>query len=314
MSEKKVRCNILVCGIVSSGSSALHNLLKEYDNIGYFSNEFDNFRAPGLIADQLSETSSLNHRNKIDELTKFSTLAKKWIYKSLIWKFIFNCIPKKYLESDCNIKIFDKIRLKLIALYNLYLLNQLNKSLKSDISFDEKTQITSKWIQDIGSIFSTVKDCVMYDQPILTATDIGTWTTVFNSYKLIIVYRDPRDQIAEIIKRGNLFAAYKKPYMTLVVDNLEAIYGKDKMGLTRFHIDAIKNRLKWIDYLERKLTKDRLLLIDFEGLVNNYDDYKSKVEDFIGVTKANHKFKNKFFNPIKSKENIGIYNKYLSKG
>lgn len=313
MIEMKERCNILIFGTLSSGSSALHNLLKEYDNIGYFHNEFDDFRAPGLVADQLCEVSSINFPNEIDKLLRFSNLIKRLIYKSLIWKIVFDCIPRKYWGIDYNIKILDILKIKLIDLYKLYFLDQLNKSLKSKISFEEKIQISNKWIQNINNIFSLDKDYVLYDQPILTATDIDTWTTVFNSYKLIIVYRDPKDQIADIIKSGKLFATYRTPYMTLAVDNLEAIYGRDKKGAMRFHIDAIKNRLKWIDYLERILDKDRLLLIDFEGFVNNYDDYKSKVEDFIGVTKANHKFKNKFFHPIKSMENIGIYNKYLSK-
>ena len=312
INKNKEHCNILVLGTSSSGSSALHNLLKEYDNIGHFPNEFDDFRAPGLVADQLNEVSSINFPNKIDKLLGFTNLAKRLIYKSLIWKLIFNCIPKKYRGIDYNIKLLDNIKDKLIDLYKLYLLDQLNKSLKTKIPFEEKIRNSNKWIQLIGNILFFDKKYVLYDQPILTKTDFTIWTTVFNPFKLIIVYRNPRDQIADIIERGNLFKPFGSAYMTLAEDNLEAIYGKDKKGAMRFHIDSIKNRLKWIENEEKRLGPDRLLVFDFEGLVNNYEQYKSKVEDFIGGIKDKHKFKYKYFDPVKSKENIGIYKKYLS--
>lgn len=67
------------------------------------------------------------------------------------------------------------------------------------------------------------------------------------------------------------------------------------------------------DYLEKNLDPDRLLLIDFEGFVNNYDDYKSVVDFFLGNMKDKHKFKKKYFDPVVSKNNIGVYKNYLNK-
>ena len=48
-------------------------------------------------------------------------------------------------------------------------------------------------------------------------------------------------------------------------------------------------------------------------LVNNYDIYKSVIENFIGDIKNNHKFNKKYFDPAISFKNIGIYKNFLSK-
>lgn len=311
MHLKKERCNILVIGLLSSGSSGVNALLKEYENIGYFSIEFDDFRAPGLVADQLSYPSCVNFPNKIDELVKFSNLTKILLFKSLIWKIFYNCVPKKYWGIDWNQDILNRFKFKLLRLNQLYLLQQLNKHLKTNIAFDEKIQISNKWIQQIGNIFPSDKDYILFDQPLMTSLDADIWTTVFKPFKMIIVYRDPRDQLADIIHRGYLFSPYGSPAMTMAGVNITAIYGRGKKGGIKFHLDAIRNRLKWIESLEKRLGPDQLLLIDYEGLVNKYDDYKSIIEHFIGGISDKHSHKNKYFNPVVSKNNIGIYKKYL---
>ena len=229
MNKFKERCNILVVGTLASGSSVVHDLLKEYDNVGCFSKEFDDFRAPGLVADQLSQSSSINFPNKIDEITRIHNLIKKLFFKSLIWRWVYRAIPKKYLEIDYGIKILENIKERIIRLNQFFLLNQLNKSLKSKISFEEKIQISNKWIQQIDNNFSLKKDYILRDQPLLTSIDTAIWTAVFKPFKLIIVYRDPRDQLTDIINRGILFKPYGSPYINEAGVNILDIYGKDKI-------------------------------------------------------------------------------------
>lgn len=308
ITECKDRCNILVCGTVSSGSSAINNLLKEYDNIGYFPFEFDDFRAPGLVADQLSCTSCINFPNKIDEIARFNHFISRIVLKSSIWKFI----PKSFLDLNYNNRLYRRAKELLIILNRFHLLLELNKKIKMNIPIEKKILFTHQWIQNIGDVFSLKKEFILFDQPIQKTTDISTWTTVFNPYKLIIVYRNPGDQIADMIKRKTFFKHYGSPNTTSAGFNIDSIYGRKRKSALRFHVDAIKKRLKWIDRLEDELDSDHLLVIDFEGLVNNYDEYKLKVEEFIGGIKEHHQLKYKFFDPDRSKENIGICNKYLN--
>lgn len=309
MEVHKIHCNILIYGTLSSGSSAVHNLLKEYDNIGYLANEFDDYRSPGLVADQLSYSSSVNFPNEIDKITLLNNSIKKVLFKSLIWKLFLCGISNKYL--DINIKLLSYIRNGLIGYSQILLLKNLNKNLKSSISFEKKIDFSNKWINDIGNIFSNHIEYMMFDQPINLTSEVSIWTKVFNPFKLIIIYRDPRDQLADIEKRGLLFMPFGSAATNLAGVNLDYIYGRDRKGATRFQIDAIRVRLKKIEYLEKILGKDNLLLIDFEGLVNNYKVYKTRIEDFVGGIKDNHRYKTKFFNPLAARANIGIYKKYL---
>lgn len=263
------RCNILIKGTLSSGSSAVKDLLREYENINTIPGEFDDFRSPGLVADQLSYNSSIDYPNKIDEITRLKSLKWRIIYKSVpknIWRKNWNNKMLKYFKNKLirlhqlylikyfkhklerlhqiyiikyfkrKLARFNQIYLvtfkhKLIRLHQIYFLKELNKSLKSTISFEEKIQFSNIWIQHIGDINSFNKDFVLFDQPLLPCSDINIWTKVFKPFKLICVYRDPKDQLAEMIKRGVLFSPFSSPVMTYTGVNVMSIYGKDRKGM-----------------------------------------------------------------------------------
>ncbi|HET6556676.1 MAG TPA: hypothetical protein VFG54_05140, partial [Prolixibacteraceae bacterium] len=76
---KDVKCNILICGILSSGSSALIDLLSEYRNMNIIPREFDDFRATGLVADQLRYQQSIDFPNMIDAVIQ-SKSKKSLVY------------------------------------------------------------------------------------------------------------------------------------------------------------------------------------------------------------------------------------------
>lgn len=54
------------------------------------------------------------------------------------------------------------------------------------------------------------------------------------------------------------------------------------------------------------------MLIDFEGLINNYDVYKNIIEDFIGNLKPHHRYQKLHFDPKQAKKSVGIYKEYLN--
>ena len=296
-----MRCNILVNGLLYSGSGALVDLLKEYDNINVINNEFNDFRAPGLVGDQLSYSSGIEFPNQIYKLTKISSILKL-IYLS-IPKFSWEWYQIKRFGAYFN---FLGTRL-----YQLYLLNKLNKYLKSNILFDAKIQKSNEWIHRIGGIFAKNKNYVLFDQPIMLGSDIEIWSRVFNPFKLIYVYRNPKDQLADIIRSNCLFPPFGAPYINLAGVTLETIYGRDRRGAIKFHAVAIQKRLEQISELKAKINPENFLLIDFEGLVNNSDKYISVIENFIGGIGENHKFRNTYFKPPLSKMNVDIYKDYL---
>lgn len=299
---RNIKHNILVEGLLKTGSSALVDLLREYDNIKVSQREFDDYRAPGLVADQLSSQQSLEFINRIDKIAR---------PKSII-KLIYNIFPIFHWR---RISTIGNIRGRFLSVRErnkqLKLLKELNNKLTSTISFEEKINFANQWISDVGNINSKNKDFVVFDQPLLTNLETHIWKEVFNPWKLIIIFRDPKDQLADIIKSEYLYAPYGAPYMNFGGATLETIYGRNRKGAINFHIDAIKKNLEWVDMLKKELNPDQFLLIDFEGLVNNYKEYKNVIEAFIGNIKPYHNSQKLYFDPLKAKENINIYKDYL---
>lgn len=281
------------------------DLLREYDNINVFNWEFDDYRAPGLVADQLNPKSSIDYPNRIDEILKI---------KSLKWRLIYNLIPKIIWkkEWECKPLNFFKSKNRIMRLNQIYFLKEFNNILKSDISFEKKIESANLWIQQIGAINSLKKDQVVFNQPLEPRSDLKLWTKVFYPFKLICVYRDPKDQIAELIKRNILFLPFSTPKMHPTSVNILSIYGRDRKGMMQFLTEALKYRLQDLDSLEKALEPDEVLMIDFEGLVNNYEHYKTMIENFLDISDSNHKNRRKYFDPELSKKNIGIYKNFLN--
>lgn len=297
-----MKANILIVGLLSSGSSALVDFFREYDNINIIPNEFNDFRAPGMVADLLDPSSNVGIKTDIAENTRFRNKVR--LIYNVFPVFKFKIVKIKGLK--------ERFKLALIRIKQLILLSKLNRNLSLCTSTEDKIRVANQWIEEIGDINGKNKTFVLFDQPLLTVLDTQIWKEVFRPLKLIIVFRDPRDQLAEIVRNGNLFAPYNAPNLTLSGVILETLYGRSRNAAFQFHVEAIIKRFEWIDSLLNDLEPDSLLLIDFEGLVNNYNKYKVVIENFVGGIKSHHKDQKLYFNPEKAAKNIGIYGEVLN--
>lgn len=307
----KERSNILIIGTLASGSSALVDMLREYDNINVLPREFDNFRRPGFVYDQLSYTTSIDYPSVIDKEIRFVNKKWKLFYRSSAWKLLFTDYFSGILDKEWG--KLSKYKNSLINLRHIYLLTEISKSLSSEISFKEKIQLSNKWIHQIGNIYSSKYDFTLFNQALLPWFDPEIWTKVFKPFKLICVHRDPRDQIAEMVKREIVFSPFRNSWLTYGQFNIMSIYGNDRKGRMKFMTDALKKRVVLLDQWIKILGPDQILLIDFEGLSYNYDNYKSQIENFLGLNCDRQKFKNQYFNPeVAIKNSIGIYKNYLT--
>lgn len=300
---KKVNTNILVVGLLSTGSSALVDMLREYDDIHLVPYEFNDYRAPGLVADQLNSQQNNDFLNEIGKLTTL---------KSRI-KLIYGIFPILRWEFSTITGIRSRFKSNSIRIKQLNILKKLNSKLGSSISSEEKIRHTNQWIQEIGSINNKNKKFVLFEQALLTGIEINNWKKVFYPFKLIVVYRDPKDQMADIIKNGKLYAPYGAPNVNYGGVALETIFGRSRAAAMKIHITAIKHRQKWIDSLVNELQSDNLLLIDFEGLVNNYETYKTIIENFLGINSKNHSKCKFYYDPKNAINSIDIYGNYLIK-
>ena len=309
----KERTNILIMGTLASGASALVDMLKEYENVNVLPDEFVSYRRPGFVADQLSYNSSLDYPSVIDGEITFENYKWELIYKSSIWKLFSAKGLKNAWDKEWGHPKLKAYKNSLISLYHIFFLKELNKSLRSDISFEEKIRLSSEWIHKIGNVYPSANDFILYNQPLHPWFDTEIWTKVFSPFKLIYVLRDPKDQLAEMIRREIVFSPFRDAQISYGQFNIVSIYGNDRKGRIRFVMDALKKRLEILDQWVEKLGPEQLLLIDFEGLSKNYDSYKSEIENFLGLRKDKHKFAKKYFDPdIAMKKGIGIFKDYLS--
>ncbi len=300
---RKAKTHILVVGLLSTGSSAVIDMLREYDDIHVVPNEFNDFRAPGLVADQLCNHKENGFLNDIGKLTTLKSTVKLiyGIFPILRWKInTITGIRSRFNSNSLRIK-------------QLKALKKLNVQLVSGISAEEKIRHANQWIKEIGNINNRNKEFVLFDQPLLTAIDTKIWKEVFYPFKLIVVFRNPKDQLAEIVKKGTLYAPYGAPNVNYGGVALETIYGRNKKAAMTIHIEAIRKRFEWIDSLQYDLDKQNLLLVDFEGFINDYDKYKTVIRNFIGNQEKNQTKSKLYFDPKNAKENIGIYKNHLNK-
>jgi hypothetical protein len=298
----KEKCNILILGLLSTGSSALVDLLREYDNINIIPGEFNDFRAPGLVADQLSFEQSVNFPSKIEYLIK----PKEYI------RLIYNIFPifRKEIFKIWRLKF--RYKNSSVRIKQLHYLKKLSNELNANCSIEDKIFSANRWVKNIGNINNRNKEFNVFNQPLLTGIETRIWNKVFDPWKLIIVYRDPKDQLAEIIKKGYLFKPYGAPNINMGGVIFETLYGRNREGAIKIHIEAITKRYEWIDELIKKIEPEKILLIDFEGLINNYEINKTLIENFIG-SKNTHHIKHKlYFDPANAKKSIGIYKNYLT--
>lgn len=300
--------NILICGVTRSGSSAVLDLLREYDNIGMFPEELDDFRAPGMIADQLDEELSSDWPNMIDQKVKLKGLRSKFyniVFSSPI--FLENG-RLNYLTR--NNKIDRQVKNKN---YRRELL-ALNKTLKSEVSLEQKILATTQWVSALREIYCSEqpeKDYFIFDQPVTVITKAKVWKQVFKPFKMICSIRNPKDQIADIISDRTLFKPYGAPKQNWGGNFLESLHGRDRISAIKMFIRDIKIKYEIINQRLETLSNDQFLLVSFESLVKDYDRMVKIIEEFLPGIKGHHANVKKYFNPEVSAKNISLFSEYI---
>lgn len=250
------KVNVLVTGLFYSGSGAVCDLLRQYNNIGIVPGEFDDFRRKGMIADHLTGKISGDYPSDLKNMAiRMDGFAEKMDNaKALRDKFM---LAQGYKESICN-------------------------------------------------HFARNKEFILFDQPIFYNLHNEVWPLFFEPFKLIVVYRDFYDQIAELIKQ-HIYFDIETPTRAMV-----SLFGDSREGAVRYEIFNALNRYESALKLQDIHGADKVCLVSFESLVNDYENQKARIEDFLGLDAENCVSEKKYFNPCESSKNIGIADAILS--
>ncbi len=315
-----------VTGYFYSGSSAVVDLIREYDDIYECKAEIRFIKDPGgLFELEYALVHNWDLINSTAAVTTYLDMCKIWArgngrnpfsvsglgyarklnpdFYKLSQEFIDNITTYKYKGDYYHYK-FRKGYFKYILDRWRWAAEYLSKGkVKTanrnieDCYFthpteEEYNKAVKVYIEKIFNMNGIAENMsILLDQAI-SANHPEVLSKYFNDAKMIIVTRDPRDIYIDMSQWG----------MNLDDD----IYSRES-GL-RFSI-----RHKQLLNNTYDSNKD-ILYIKFEELCLNYEKQVKKIETFLGINSSNHTLVKKYFDPEKSKHNVGIwktnYDKY----
>ena len=307
---------ILVNGYGWSGSSALIDFFREFNNTYVPNKEFRLIKDPfGLIDLDNSICNSIDQLNEDIAIRNFKWLADKYINKaggfrnnglSYCVDFGKNIakITSSYIEAltdynyrsywwflefkDSYIKYIIKKILRRLGIYNSKNHYKMRLVLKTE---EEFVQLTKAYLNDI--FMDLISDDennihhVVLDQAI-PANNPDLVDRYFNNGKVIVVDRDPRDVYIDLI-------------------NEKSLVGYD-VALNH-NVDLFVSFYKKVRH-QREISTPNFLKIKFEELVLQYDKTINEILRFLGIDSSAHINKFKYFDPNKSKKNIAIWANY----
>ena len=302
---------IIPMSYMGSGSSAVTDLLREYEGINTKNSDFEYvfLYAPDGLFDLEYKLLYNNNAIRSDEAIKsFRKLMKElYIYGgwgianykekisqnfiNIVDSYLNSIVTSKYhgiwyyhqkpTKVDWIIRVIKRVLFKKTTKLKQL---QLEMSMVSSEDFYEKSR---KFIVDVIKQISDTEENIVLDQLLLPHN-----LNLIDNYKIdgllpIIVSRDPRDVFI-------MNKYFWKPR------NQEIPYPTDVKEFCQYYKMMRRNEKK---------TNTLTLRLNFEDLVLNYEETKQDIENFIGIDSTHHKTKFKYFNPAISVNNLQVYNR-----
>lgn len=314
---------IIVNGYVSTGSSAVIDLIKEYGDVFVQGNEFRLFKDPHGLIDL---DRNLNHpydilnsdvaiRDYIEFIDRycseggfFSSLKMNMnnIFntdiKSLSLQYISHLVNSKYKGHWWYLD-FNKsfLRYRIDRLLRRFKIRDWRKNSVMYFYYRNEKEfisITKNYISDLFSeiLKNNSSSCskVLLDQAI--PPNLCSFAErYFDSYKIINVERDPRDVYVDLIT--------------------EEKRNGDIVGHVGFDIAKTHNVDLFISWFKaqrfnKSQKSSKILEIHFEDLLLNFDVVSKIIVDFLELDESQHIKKGEFLNLDISRKNIGIWRQY----
>lgn len=319
------RINVAVTGYFGTGSSAVVDLLKEYKPVKivpYSGQSYEHnvlYHHGGLydVCALLSRGNTLYTSDKvinnfITEMKRLNDYDYVWFgsyqklfgdrFMELVYEFVDSIAEKREDKTTNHIIKCRFSLLKAIAQMALRITQKRNFSNYGvKYIYDNETPYCAlpteaelyaaarKFTSGYFSLFNSEDDneIKIFDH-IIWPGQIDAYQQCFdNSFKMIIVDRDPRD----------LF----------ILD--QHIWSANKFRKSKIHFpsDPIEFSNEWKNTLVTTFSNPNAMRIHFEDLIYNYEQTVNKIEEFLGLKSEDHLGKNKHFNPEDSIENTQVF-------
>lgn len=308
---------IIVSSFMGSGSSAVTDLLSEYNNINCKNKDFEYIflHCPNGLFDLEDKLLIGNTMVRSDEALRSFEQTMKNLYFNKKWWFAnyrekvspyFIDNTTKFIERIVDLEFegywYEHEKINSFDYYLNMTKGFINRFLKTKlqykklyqnrirVSFIENKKFYNEAKEYINSFFNLLSETndshLVLDQLILPY-NLNRINNYFDDdTKFIIVHRDPRDVylLNKYIWSANGSGV---PFPLNVADY--CTYYKKIMNLI-------------CDYSQN----ENILNINFEDLIYNYENTKEQLEQFCEIDSKNHLQKKKRFNPEISKNNTNI--------
>lgn len=309
---------IIPTGYMGSGSSAITDLISEFDGVNNSHKDFEYIflHCPNGIFDLEDKLLIGNNSIRSDEAIHSFLNSMKDLYDKKFWwpgnykKIIgeeFYDEVLRYVESIIDVKSKNywyyqekPNRMMQFKWYIKLIIEKITKNknfVKKPLLYDEillsykKPEEfyyeTKKFIYNVLNMIDSSDDDLLLDQLILPHNVFRLENYFDDNVRVIIVERDPRD----------VFILNKYAWKNKSID---VPYS--------FDVKKFCKQYRNIRQLEKKKDSKNVLRIKFENLVYNYDDTEKKICQFLGYSEKKHVRKYERFNPNISIQNTQVFN------
>lgn len=308
-------------GYMFSGKAAVHDFIAELDGFSVPGNrsEFDLLRVKDGFADlESAVTGSWSPIRSDEAARRYLKVVRKMgqstrglgrlfapgfdydsrypALKTLSEKFIDDITVEKWdmywpyhLLDMSSIELFVyKIKKKLFKIHNNVSYRLISGELFYELAREYLHRLISSGIDE--ALFHTI---VLNNAFEPFAPE--RFTNYFHDARCIVVNRDPRD----IYAVANQFSAGFNDQVELYRNIAGA-----------FDVNVFIERIRTYRQQISTFDSPRILRVDFEDLVINYEETSSRIYSFLGIAPSLHFDRFKYFNPEHSKKNIGIWQQF----
>lgn len=308
---------IIPTGYMGSGSSAITNLVSEFENVNNSHNSFEYIflHCPNGVFDLEDKLLMGNNSIRSDEAIHSFLNTMKDLYDKKFWwpgnyknivgndfykeveRYIDELIdiktnsywhyqenPNKVMQLKTFINVLTKKFIKREFIKKPLKYNKILLSYKSPKEFYE---ITKRFINNVLDMIDSNDQDILLDQLLLPHNLFRMKNYFGDEVKVIVVERDPRDMFIL-----NKYAWAPK--------NISVPYSLD--------VKEFCKQYKKLRGMENKDVGKNVLRIKFEDLVYDYEKTKNKVIKFLGYKPSQHINKFKRFSPELSMRNTQVFN------
>lgn len=308
---------IVPTGYMGSGSSAVTDLVAEYKQCVNAKKNYEYvfLHCPDGLFDLEDKLLIGNNAIRSDEAIRSFEIQMNKLYNKKYWWVgnyqhvigeDFKKITDKFIKNITNFnyegywypheEVDTKMFFKLLARKPIKIISRkpMNKILKykdgmriSLLTSSEFYNHAKKYINDLLNIIDDNKNDIILDQFLLPFNLHRIDNYFDDNLRVIVVSRDPRD----------VFLSNKY------------IWNKRQVGVPfPYDVEEFCKYYKAMRQSEKKCDSKKVLRVNFEDLIYEYDKTVSKIEKFLGYKKEDHINKKKRFIPDLSMKNTQLFN------